>query len=87
MPHLGIAFFRLVAFGGAVLDERPDRRFNDRVVLPEGILHIALDQLVVLRLFQRRHHQRVAVAYVPGFVGLHRQEHRWQSIVAIAGGF
>ncbi len=87
VPHLRIGFLRLVAVGGAVLDEGADCGVDDGVVLPEGIAQVALQQQVVLRLLQRGHQQRVAVADVAALVGLHRKEHGRQRVVAVARGF
>ena len=48
VPQLRVGFLVLVAVGGAVFDERADRGVDDRVVLPEGVFQIALEQLMVV---------------------------------------
>eukprot|EP01093_Parvamoeba_rugata_P002831 TRINITY_DN1353_c0_g1_i4.p2 TRINITY_DN1353_c0_g1~~TRINITY_DN1353_c0_g1_i4.p2 ORF type:complete len:272 (+),score=3.79 TRINITY_DN1353_c0_g1_i4:572-1387(+) len=65
VPHLRVGLLVLVTVGGAVFDERSDRRVDDGVVLPEGVAQVALEKQVVLRLLEGRHQQRVTVADVP----------------------
>ena len=48
MPQLGVGLLVLVAVGRAVFDEGADGGVDDRVVLPERILQIALQQLMVV---------------------------------------
>jgi len=57
VPHFRIGFLILVAIDRPILDERPDCRIDDGVVLPERIFQITLDQLVVVGVFQGRHQQ------------------------------
>ena len=53
----------------------------------KAYLRVAFEQLMIVRLFQHGHQHGVAVADMAALVGLHRQEHGRQGVVAVAGGF
>ena len=84
VPELCVRLLVLVAVGGAVLDQRTDRCIDNGVVLPKCVTKIALQQQVIAGVINQRHQQRVTIADVTRFIGLHRQKHRGQRVVAIA---
>ncbi len=86
-PHLRVALPVLAAVLGAVFDEGADRGVHHTVVVPPGVAQVALEQLMVALVREGHQQRRVAVADVPGLIGLHRVEDRRKQVVAVGGGF
>src|SRR5207245_10596028 len=85
-PHLRIAVPLLATVLRPVLDEGADRRVDESVVVPEGILEVALQQQLVIGVGQSHQQCSIPVADVSGFVGLYRQEYSGQEVVAVGCG-
>ncbi len=70
-PHLRVALAILAAIFGSVLDERPNGSINQRVIVPESIAEVALQQWPILGVSQSHQESSIAVTNMARFVGLY----------------